>query len=211
MKSKYIASSHSFQEQQYLERPIAPKIEDYLMGHETYFNQDWYNFNGNLEIYNDHIKSLRLIPCRQGDRWQEGILYEEGKDYTVSKMGFAVIPNPPITETTHFIIPIPPTTEQTELWKEFLSEAAKRFNALEVKTISIDTAIFQLSEKYVLTRKEEVPEAVRFAEWCVENLQPIFDDKHKFKFWIKNSGIHEKDISTAEAYKEFQLFKQQKP
>lgn len=64
MKSKYIAASDSFQEQNELPPP---------QGNDLQYNRD----------YAKHIQSLRNIPCRPGDKWQEGFVYEEHLDYTV--------------------------------------------------------------------------------------------------------------------------------
>jgi|SRR6185295_5680535 len=86
--------------------------------------------------------------------------------------------------------------EKGELWKEFLAEAAKRLYAINAETISEHTAIVQLSEKYALTRKEEVPEAVRFAEWCVE----FYGWSDTDELWVGNVG---EKYSSAELYELF--------
>lgn len=64
MTSKYIAASHSFQEQSQLPPP---------QGNWLQYHRD----------YNRHIQSLRNMPCRPGDKWQEGVLYTEGVDYMI--------------------------------------------------------------------------------------------------------------------------------
>ncbi len=86
--------------------------------------------------------------------------------------------------------------EKGELWKEFLAEAAKRLYAINAETISEHTAIVQLSEKYALTRKEEVPEAVEFAEWCVE----FYGWSDTDELWVGNVG---EKYSSAELYELF--------
>lgn len=105
--------------------------------------------------------------------------------------------------TSRFASAAPPTTEQTELWKELLNEAGKRLYAIDAEIISEETAIAQLAEKYSITRRQEVPEAVEFAEWLIKNS----DDRTDNDRYAADGSVK----SIPELYQQFQLFKQQKP
>lgn len=94
----------------------------------------------------------------------------------------------------------PPTTEQTEPLKAFLNDAEKLLYAINAETISESSAIELLRKKYSLTRKQEVPEAVQFAEWCVE----FYGWSDIDELWVDNSG---EKYSSMELY---EIFKKQK-
>lgn len=103
---------------------------------------------------------------------------------------------------TKFTRIAPPTTEQTELWKELLNEAGNRLYAIDAETISEETAIAQLAEKYSITRKQEVPEAVEFAEWIAQ--KHYYRDVHKEWYGCERGMTVLIAKTTAEL---FQLFK----
>lgn len=77
MKSIYNKSNHSFQEQSLMKKEIC------ILG--VYPCTVAGRKICECKEYNDHIATLRTIPCRPGDFWEEGKLYEEGKDYVIGE------------------------------------------------------------------------------------------------------------------------------
>lgn len=164
MKSKYIAARHSFQEQpQESEMP-------------TEYGTDWWD---------EYLSTLRFIPCRPGDKWEEGFIYEEHLDYTVYAYSdenrihrIEIVPVNTDDEDIYDAVrrkrnqidptPEPPTTEQTgDMWMDVIDTIIK----------TEGPAIPLLDEKYSITRKQEVPEAVSFAEWIAQ--KHYYKDVHK--------------------------------
>lgn len=84
MKSLYIKAEHVFKEQIEMEEPLMLHRERYG-DHKADYQRDLFNYSCNLEIYKEHIDSLRKVPCRPGDIWQEGVVYEEGKNYELKE------------------------------------------------------------------------------------------------------------------------------
>lgn len=121
----------------------------------------------------------------------------------------------------------PPTTEQSELWKEAFEELGLQYF---YKDDTLDRMRNIIITKYVITRraltcaldeqqcrdscdhkedrsqcpfvtrKQEVPEAVSFAEWCVE----FYGWSDTDELWVDNQG---EKYTTAELY---ELYKKQK-
>lgn len=130
MKSLYIKAQHCFQEQSLIEKPIATDADL-----KAFLIDDFYH---RVTEYEMHILTLRMIPCRPGDIWQEGVVYEEGKDYSVGRKvescecGNYFYPysdngdcwNCNKTNYTDVVIPkiaepiAPPPQSEGELWKE---------------------------------------------------------------------------------------------
>lgn len=69
MKSIYIKQQHCFQEQ-----IPEPRQKDFD-------NMD--DFLSAVNVFTVKVETMRTIPCRPSDIWQEGVLYEQNLDYTV--------------------------------------------------------------------------------------------------------------------------------
>lgn len=105
----------------------------------------------------------------------------------------------------------PPTTEQTELWKEV--EQVKTFyqskitHALNMGGMGLVENLKEqmhnaIAEKYSITSKQEVPEAVEFAEWIAQ--KHYYKDVHKEWYGCERGMTVLIAKTTAEL---FQLFK----
>jgi hypothetical protein len=71
-KARYIQAEHCLQELPTLDKPDLAK-----------YNNDHFLFYGPLKRYEEHLASLRKIPCSPGSVWEDGKVYEEGVDYEI--------------------------------------------------------------------------------------------------------------------------------
>lgn len=210
MTSKYNKTTHSFEEQPWMSKPDRSN-EEYSV-HAGYDGS--VNYLRDKLTYDKHIDSLRIIPCRPGDQWEEGKIYTEGVDYKVKgadEWKWTKQLNGNIFVAA--IVP-PPQPSEAELWKEVAHikdfYQNKISNAIGMGAMGLAENLREqmenaIQEKYVITRKDEVPEAVEFAEWAKRN-DWLFDPE--IGNWFH---ADDKEMSGVDLYKEFQLFKKQKP
>lgn len=158
MKSLYIKEQHCFQEQPQQERPYNYGLIKEMVDNNFIVGVS----EGSLadcKYYTDHLASLRTIPCRPSDNWQEGVLYIQGKDYAVceysGKNGYHSI------EIRGLDKPVAPQSEG-ELWKEIFSE---RWSYIGNDNMAFHEFVGRLKSRYSITRKSDVPEAVEFGDF----------------------------------------------
>lgn len=158
MKSIYNREKHSFQEQPQLNKPSGDQyrlMEDYKEDQRE---------------YESHVANLRTIPCRPGDVWEEGRLYEEGKDYEISSTEMWTDPDATkFYDWDRIIVPLKPQppAQEAELWRKLF----KKLNTVGVTDfsdadISLICNLYEL-KSYTLSLKSEQPEAIEFAEWLI--------------------------------------------
>lgn len=184
MKSLYIKAEHVFQEQPELKEPNKKDFQKCVARpfHEVDIVTDA-KYYDEVKKYDAHIASLRKIPCRPGDIWQEGVVYEEGKDYVVRRQaescecGNYFDPydngdhsgacwNCNRTKYKDVIIakktepPAPPQSEG-ELWKEMFEEFTNTH--YDINWIKQKYTLSLRSDKPELFTKEQVTQLIREA------------------------------------------------
>jgi hypothetical protein len=164
MKAKYNAAENTLQELPEIEQPLPlPDFIDHG-NHWGDYNRDVYNYECNLEIYNDHVNSLRTIPCspEAATVFKDGEVYEEGKDYEVKPVPYDMS-GPVLTA-----FPLPRPVQEDDLQKIFDGIKAQCQNSLSDLTSgrglsskdyvriyedSVFEFIEHLKKEFVLTRK----------------------------------------------------------
>lgn len=88
MTALYHADTNELEELPQMEKPERPPNKLLYGSHDFEYARDMFNYNGNLEIYNDHLASLRRhLPCSPQPGFKDGEIYVEGVDYEVKGAG----------------------------------------------------------------------------------------------------------------------------
>jgi hypothetical protein len=147
MKAIYNSSTNTLTEQPQREKPaIHPSNCDF--GSATY---NLYYFQ--WQHYNDHINSLRTIPCDESGRgvFIDGKEYEEGKDYRVTTALLRVEAHPFLApKEGPFAVPLSPPVQEDKLWEEIIRLITDRFTLGK----SIPSIIAELKSKATITKKQ---------------------------------------------------------
>lgn len=158
MKSKYDSSRHVLVEQSEIEEPQRPYEPKYIGAADTLVS-DIYHWECNLKIYNEHIASLRTIPCSPSFKGVHDQIYEEGKDYKIEQE--LILADNSQDVPTHLPVasPVPlAVTGEEDLWKE-------AFNSVYTNIDIHDSEMTHLLNNYSITRKQECNESVsKFSE-----------------------------------------------
>lgn len=191
MKSKYVKDKHCFQEQSEMEKPYNFGLIKELIDNDC-IEAISKQAISDYKYYTDHLSTLRTIPCRPDDQWEDGKEYIEGKDYKVQKCNCKIGDDCPFVNNKwmtpcNLVIPIIPPSRnegtlaapsEAELWKEVLTNVSNLLYAIDAETISEDTVISRLSDKYSISRREQAP------DW-----QPTFL-KEPVSFLLSNAIKH---------------------
>lgn len=110
MTSIYKASDDSMHEQREMKSPYWNNVRNEIRNPA----------NNEIIHYQQHLDTLRVIPCAAGHSWEDGKEYVEGKDYKIDRRDD--IDNDIIIEVVIPCSPLP--SNEDELWEEYAKQQA---------------------------------------------------------------------------------------